>query len=178
MGVQCVLSSTSSQRLYPPRRWYEALWNLNLLPLVPTPLDDIEDIADTASSHRKTFDKHKGVGGACGGTSPLTSISVGPWLTAYVVEITVDLGRGCSNLLNPLVAAQNFEYKMSNILDKPLESIFGYISVLPGAFSAYRYKALLNGPDGRGPLQVYFAGEKMHSNDPVRLLPSSSTTSR
>jgi hypothetical protein len=34
------------------------------------------------------------------------------------------------NLLNPLVAAQNFEYKMSNILDKPLESIFGYISVL------------------------------------------------
>jgi cellulose synthase/poly-beta-1,6-N-acetylglucosamine synthase-like glycosyltransferase len=24
------------------------------------------------------------------------------------------------------VAAQNFEYKMSNILDKPLESIFGY----------------------------------------------------
>ena len=34
------------------------------------------------------------------------------------------------NLLNPLVAAQNFEYKMSNILDKPLESLFGYITVL------------------------------------------------
>lgn len=28
------------------------------------------------------------------------------------------------------VAAQNFEYKMSNILDKPLESVFGYITVL------------------------------------------------
>lgn len=28
------------------------------------------------------------------------------------------------------VAAQNFEYKMSNILDKPTESLFGYISVL------------------------------------------------
>lgn len=30
-------------------------------------------------------------------------------------EITVDLGRGCGNLLNPLVAAQNFEYKVSGI---------------------------------------------------------------
>ena len=30
----------------------------------------------------------------------------------------------------PLVAAQNFEYKISCILDKPTESMFGYISVL------------------------------------------------
>lgn len=59
----------------------------------------------------KAFDKNSSIGGACG-------------------EITVDTGRGCGNLLNVLVAAQNFEYKMSNILDKPLESVFGYISVL------------------------------------------------
>lgn len=92
----------------------------------------------------KCFDKHPGVGGACG-------------------EICVDTGKGCSLLLtSPLAASQNFEYKMSNILDKPLESVFGYISVLPGAFSAYRYKALQNLPNGTGPLASYFKGEAMH----------------
>ena len=83
-------------------------------------------------------------------------------------------------MLISVVAAQNFEYKMSNILDKPLcvhfliltrhevlnaafhrESVFGYITVLPGAFSAYRYIALQNDSVGEGPLQKYFLGEKM-----------------
>ncbi|KAF7188378.1 Chitin synthase C [Pseudocercospora fuligena] len=90
----------------------------------------------------KAFDREPMCAGACG-------------------EIKAMLEKG-KNLINPLVAAQNFEYKMSNILDKPLESAFGFITVLPGAFSAYRFVALQNDKTGNGPLERYFAGEKMH----------------
>lgn len=41
------------------------------------------------------------------------------------------------------------------------ESVFGYITVLPGAFSAYRYIALQNSVSGEGPLQKYFLGETL-----------------
>ncbi|CAK9437843.1 uncharacterized protein LODBEIA_P22210 [Lodderomyces beijingensis] len=78
-------------------------------------------------------------------------------------EMRTSLGPSKKLLANPLVAAQNFEYKISNILDKPMESVFGFISVLPGAFSAYRYEALLN-VNGQGPLEKYFKGEYLHQS--------------
>lgn len=79
-------------------------------------------------------------------------------------EMKASLGENRKLLANPLVAAQNFEYKISNILDKPMESVFGFISVLPGAFSAYRYEALLN-IDGQGPLEKYFKGEFLREDN-------------
>ncbi|KAF8420791.1 chitin synthase-domain-containing protein [Tirmania nivea] len=93
------------------------------------------------------------------------AFEVNPQCAGACGEIKAMLGKGGKYLLNPLVATQNFEYKMSNILDKPLESVFGFISVLPGAFSAYRYVALQNDAAGEGPLEKYFKGEKMHGGD-------------
>lgn len=92
----------------------------------------------------KEFDRDPQVAGACG-------------------EIKASL-KAKQILTNPLVYGQNFEYKISNILDKPTESIFGFITVLPGAFSAYRYVALQNDANGRGPLEKYFKGEFLHGS--------------
>lgn len=38
--------------------------------------------------------------------------------------------------------AQNLEYIFSHIIDKAFESYFGFIHVLPGAFSGYRRDAI------------------------------------
>ncbi|KAG0241687.1 Chitin synthase, class 2 [Actinomortierella wolfii] len=127
-------------------RWFFNAFAPQLNPNVCILLDVGTKPSGTSIYHLwKAFDRDSSIGGACG-------------------EICADLGPGWKNLLNPLVASQNFEYKMSNILDKPLESVCGYISVLPGAFSAYRYKALKDSSPGVGPLSSYFKGETLHSS--------------
>jgi chitin synthase len=128
-------------------RWFFNAFGRALTPNVCILLDVGTKPDSKALYHLwKAFDQDSNVAGAAG-------------------EIKTDKGKGWMGLLNPLVASQNFEYKMSNILDKPLESVFGYITVLPGALSAYRYYALQNDPTGHGPLSQYFKGETLHGRD-------------
>ncbi|KAI8636718.1 chitin synthase 2 [Parasitella parasitica] len=136
-----------NQKKINSHRWFFQAFGPLIRPHVCVLIDVGTRPGDTSIYHLwKSFDIHSNIAGACG-------------------EIRTMTGKFGSALLNPLVAAQNFEYKMSNILDKPLESVFGYISVLPGAFSAYRFKALQNDVDGHGPLEKYFLGETQHGGD-------------
>ncbi|KAK3949997.1 chitin synthase, partial [Pseudoneurospora amorphoporcata] len=133
-----------NQKKLNSHRWFFNAFGKALNPNVCILLDVGTRPGGTSLYHLwKAFDTDSNVAGACG-------------------EIKAMKGRFGGNLLNPLVASQNFEYKMSNILDKPLESVFGYITVLPGALSAYRYHALQNDETGHGPLSQYFKGETLH----------------
>ncbi|KAJ0422590.1 chitin synthase-domain-containing protein [Aspergillus carlsbadensis] len=136
-----------NQKKLNSHRWFFNAFGRALQPNICILLDVGTKPEPTALYHLwKAFDQDSNVAGAAG-------------------EIKASKGKGMLGLLNPLVASQNFEYKMSNILDKPLESVFGYITVLPGALSAYRFFALQNDAEGNGPLNQYFKGETLHGKD-------------
>jgi chitin synthase len=84
-------------------------------------------------------------------------------------EIAVDMSCSKYGFLDPVVCAQNFEYKTSNFMDKTLESLCGFISVLPGAFSAYRYDAIRQNPhdaaETKWPLSEYFGSIEKDLSD-------------
>ena len=48
---------------------------------------------------------------------------------------------------------QYIEYKLSHFIDKSFEALMGYQSVLPGAFSTFRWAAIKNKP-----LEKFYSG--------------------
>ncbi|KAH7156580.1 chitin synthase-domain-containing protein [Dactylonectria macrodidyma] len=73
------------------------------------------------------FYNNKDLGGICG-------------------ELQASLGGSWTNILNPLVAAQIFEYKVGFQLDRTFEAATGYLALLPGAFSAWRFRGQMGKP--------------------------------
>lgn len=76
----------------------------------------------------KYMNYHKNCGGCCG---------------EIEVDFSSESGFSSSYLLK---TAQFFEYKMGHSPDKANESYFGFNSVLPGAYSMFRWKAIKGGP--------------------------------
>lgn len=60
-----------------------------------------------------------------------------------------------------LFYTQYIEYKLSHFIDKSFEAIFGFISVLPGAYSMFRWEAIKGEP-----LASFFHGLDKSSHTP------------
>lgn len=60
------------------------------------------------------------------------------WLIYHFLNFYMN----CMEALFSIENAQLFEYTFAHIFDKAFESMFGFIAVLPGAWSAYRWDAL------------------------------------
>ena len=65
-------------------------------------------------------------------------------------------GSAISWIQSILMRAQYLEYKISHYSDKAAESLFGFVSVLPGAFSAFRWEAVKGDP-----LKAFLKGQSL-----------------
>lgn len=65
-----------------------------------------------------------------------------------------------------LLRSQYVEYKVSHYMDKATESLFGFVSVLPGAFSTFRWEAIKGSP-----LETFLLGCKDEFGDVNNSLP-------
>lgn len=92
----------------------------------------------------KALESDSQIGGACG----YMGLNPEPIIDEFGVRCDQDtyaeldfLSRFLMNFFD-IQKAQVFEYAFGHILDKSFESFFGFIHVLPGAFSIYRWDAL------------------------------------
>ena len=101
------------------------------------------------------MNKNEHWGGAWGEIEWITSDEYGdfmggssnskPWIkrqTNYMVILTQYIWILNSINLNLVYS----EYKIAHYLDKAAESLFGFVSVLPGAFSTFRWEAVNGSP--------------------------------
>lgn len=105
---------------------------------------DCGSIPDQFSTSKiiRYLDNHSKVGGATGE------------IEVYVTDKKDD-GTAFSTFERMLLLTQYVEYKLANVIDKAMESLFGFLSVLPGAFSIFRYEAI----EGR-PIDEFLKGAK------------------
>jgi len=73
------------------------------------------------------------VGGACGE------------IECMLPEKSED-GQSITFMESVLIRSQYVEYKLSHYLDKSTETLFGFVSVLPGAFSTFRWECINGSP--------------------------------
>lgn len=85
--------------------------------------------------------EHPKVGGVCGYMSlKIEKTEEGEEVKDEEVDCLTSI---CSRLVD-IQRTQQVEYHFAHLMDKPFEAAFGFIHVLPGAFSAYNMEAILN----------------------------------
>jgi chitin synthase len=177
MPVQVIFClKEKNQKKINSHRWFFNAFGPILQPNVCILIDVGTMPGPTSIYHLwKAFDINSNVGGACGEIvalkgkygqlllNPLGWSAVNlpglSWLTKLKLPRRISSIRFPTSWIN-LCQSSRFSRKFDSYL-WIRESVFGYITVLPGAFSAYRYIALQNDATGQGPLQKYFLGETM-----------------
>ena len=61
-----------------------------------------------------------------------------------VKDEEIDFLTGITSKFTDIQRTQQVEYHFAHLMDKGFEAAFGFIHVLPGAFSAYNMKAVIN----------------------------------
>lgn len=93
------------------------------------------------------------VGGVCG----YMSLKIEKTAADDEPDVELDgLSSVCGEFVD-IQRAQQVEYHFAHLIDKPFEGLFGFIHVLPGAFSAYSMEAVFENDENETLLRNYFS---------------------